>query len=110
MRISYWSSDVCSSDLFPFNPAGGEELLFFGRIHPDKGAAEAIAAARPTGHRLTMAGIVQDQAYHERHVLPFLEGDSVRHIGLVGGAAASATLGQAGALLHLLIFSQSQSE
>src|SRR3546814_19596448 len=24
---------------FPFNPAGGEELLFFGRIHPDKGAA-----------------------------------------------------------------------
>src|SRR3546814_19590111 len=71
---------------FPFNPAGGEELLFFGRIHPDKGAAEAIAAARATGHRLTMAGIVQDQAYHDRHVLPFLDGESVRHIGMVGGA------------------------
>src|SRR3546814_20415870 len=67
---------------FPFNPAGGEELLFFGRIHPDKGAAEAIAAVRATGHRLTMAGIVQDQAYHDRHVLPFLDGERVRHIGM----------------------------
>jgi glycosyltransferase involved in cell wall biosynthesis len=31
---------------FPFDPDGSEDLLFFGRIHPDKGAAEAIAAAR----------------------------------------------------------------
>jgi hypothetical protein len=31
---------------FPFDPHGSEDLLFFGRIHPDKGAAEAIAAAR----------------------------------------------------------------
>src|SRR3546814_20033 len=100
MRISDWSSDVCSSDL------GGEELLFFGRIHPDKGAAEAIAAARATVHRLTMAGIVQDQAYHDRHVLPFLDGESVRHIGMVGGAARAATLGNARALLHLINFDE----
>jgi len=47
---------------FPFDPHGSEDLLFFGRIHPDKGAAEAIAAAGRTGRRLIMAGIVQDQA------------------------------------------------
>src|SRR3546814_13064726 len=44
---------------FPFNTAGGEELLFFGHIHPDKGAAEDIAAARATGHRLTQDGLVE---------------------------------------------------
>ena len=32
-------------DEFPFDPVGSEDLLFFGRIHPDKGAAEAIDAA-----------------------------------------------------------------
>ena len=40
---------------FPFDPHGSEDLLFFGRIHPDKGAAEAIAAAGRTGRRLIMA-------------------------------------------------------
>src|SRR3546814_19012315 len=53
---------------FPFNPAGGEELLFFGRIHPAKGAAEAIAAAREPGHRLTMAGLVQDPRKETRRM------------------------------------------
>ena len=47
-------------DDFPFNPAGGESLLFFGRIHSDKGAAEAIKAARCADRRLVMAGIIQD--------------------------------------------------
>ena len=30
---------------FPLDPVGGEDLLYFGRIHPDKGAGEAIRAA-----------------------------------------------------------------
>jgi glycosyltransferase involved in cell wall biosynthesis len=55
---------------FPFDPRGSEDLLFFGRIHPDKGAAEAIAAARRAGRRLIMAGIVQDQNYHDRRSHP----------------------------------------
>ena len=54
----------------PFDPRGSEDLLFFGRIHPDKGAAEAIAVARRVGRRLIMAGIVQDQDYHRVHVEP----------------------------------------
>ena len=31
-------------DDFAFDPVGSDDLLFFGRLHPDKGAAEAIAA------------------------------------------------------------------
>ena len=50
-------------DEFPFDPVGSEDLLFFGRIHPDKGAAEAIEVARRAGRRLVMAGIVQDRRY-----------------------------------------------
>jgi glycosyltransferase involved in cell wall biosynthesis len=93
-------------DDFPFDPVGGDDLLFFGRIHPDKGAAEAVRAARATGRKLVMAGIVQDQGYHEREVAPFLDGDRVRHIGVVGGAKRAQTLGSARALLHLIGFEE----
>ena len=49
-------------------------LAFFGRIHPDKGVAEAIEAAQLAGLPLRMAGIVQDQAYFEQEVVPHLDG------------------------------------
>ena len=93
-------------EAFPFEPNGGEDLLFFGRIHPDKGAAWAIRAAQATGHRLVMAGIVQDCAYHEREVAPHVDGDRIVHLGVVGGAQRAATLGRAKALLHLIGFEE----
>jgi glycosyltransferase involved in cell wall biosynthesis len=91
---------------FPFDPAGGENLLFFGRIHPDKGAAEAIAAARTAGRALDMYGIVQDQAYFEREVAPQVDGQAARFHGPVGGAARTKALGSARALLHLINFAE----
>lgn len=91
---------------FPFDAAGGDDLLFFGRIHPDKGAAEAIIAARAAGRRLVMAGIVQDQGYHEREVAPHIDGERVRYLGAVGGAERSRTLGGAHCLLHLINFDE----
>jgi glycosyltransferase involved in cell wall biosynthesis len=93
-------------DDFPFHPEGGEHLLFYGRIHADKGAGEAIRAARASGRRLVMAGIIQDEAYHAAEVAPFLDGDTVVHIGIVGGARRAATLGAAKALLHLIGFDE----
>ena len=51
-------------------------LLFFGRIHPDKGTAEAIEVARRAGLPLMIAGIVQDDEYFERFVEPPLDGDA----------------------------------
>ena len=91
---------------FPFDPHGSEDLLFFGRIHPDKGAAESIMAARRSGRRLIMAGIVQDQDYHNDQVLSALDNRSVVYLGPVGGAARAKTLGSARALLHLINFDE----
>ena len=95
-----------SLDEFPFDPVGGEGLLFFGRIHPDKGAAEAIAASRRAGLRLVMAGIIQDQGYYEREVAPAIDGVRVVYDGPVGGLDRTRTLGAARALLHLINFDE----
>ena len=90
---------------FRFEPVGGEDLLFFGRIHPDKGVAEAIAAARASGRNLNLYGIIQDQDYYRR-IAPSMDGTQVAYHGAVGGAARIAALGRARALLHLVNFDE----
>ena len=92
-------------DEFPFDAHGSDDLLFFGRMHPDKGAGEAIAVARATGRRLAMYGIVQDRGYYERAVVPHLHG-GIAHPGAVGGAERLRALGGAKALLHLINFDE----
>ena len=93
-------------DDFAFDPVGSDDLLFFGRLHPDKGAAEAIAAARASARRLDLYGIVQDQGYHDRAVAPAVDGTTIRYHGAVGGAARVRALGGARALLHLINFDE----
>ena len=93
-------------DDFPFDPVGSEDLLFFGRIHPDKGAAEAIEAARRADRRLVMAGIIQDQGYYEREVAPAIDGKRVVYDGPVGGTVRTGLLGGSRALLHLINFDE----
>jgi glycosyltransferase involved in cell wall biosynthesis len=93
-------------DDFPFDPAGSEDLVFFGRIHPDKGAHHAIAVARAAGRRLHLYGVIQDHGYHAREVLPHVDGDRVVWHGAVGGADRARALGQAHALLHLIDFAE----
>ncbi|KQM88292.1 glycosyl transferase [Sphingomonas sp. Leaf23] len=93
-------------DDFPFDAAGSDDLLFFGRMHPDKGAAEAIAAAHASGRRLHMAGIVQDDRYWREDVEPHLDGERVVYHGAVGGTARTDLLGGARALLHLIGFDE----
>ena len=90
---------------FPFDAQGSEDLLFFGRMHPDKGAAEAIAVAQATGRRLDLYGIIQDQGYFAREVQPHLSHRIVYH-GPVGGEARLKALGSARALLHLINFDE----
>jgi glycosyltransferase involved in cell wall biosynthesis len=91
---------------FPFDAEGSDALLFFGRIHPDKGAGEAIRAARATGHRLVLCGLVQDQGYHEREVAPFVDGETVVYRGVIGGEDRLSALGHARGLLHLIGFDE----
>jgi glycosyltransferase involved in cell wall biosynthesis len=56
----------------------------FGRIHPDKGAREAVEVARQTGHKLVLAGFVQDADDFARHIEPFIDGHQISYVGAVG--------------------------
>ncbi|MEX2579165.1 MAG: glycosyltransferase family 4 protein [Verrucomicrobiales bacterium] len=87
--------------LYPLIEAGGDDLVFLGRIHPDKGVHLAIEVARASGRRLVIAGIVQDQDYFREKVEPFLDGRQIRYIGPVGIEGKNALFAGASALLHL---------
>lgn len=93
-------------DDFPFQPNQSDDLLFFGRIHPDKGAAEAISVARSSGRHLQMYGIVQDREYYEAEIAPANDGIHVTYHGAVGGTQRIDALGNARALLHLINFEE----
>jgi glycosyltransferase involved in cell wall biosynthesis len=91
---------------FTLRDRAGDDLVFLGRIHPDKGVAEAIELARRSRRRLVIAGIVHDRAYFEREVAPFVDGDRVRYLGSIGPEQRDALLGDAFALVHLVNFAE----
>ncbi|GAA3915425.1 glycosyltransferase family 4 protein [Actinoplanes auranticolor] len=90
----------------PFDPVGGDGLVAFGRIHPDKGTHTAIEIARRAGRRLTLCGIVQDQRYFAEQVEPHIDGDRVVYLGSVGPTQRAAILGGSAALLHPILFAE----
>jgi glycosyltransferase involved in cell wall biosynthesis len=87
--------------LYPFQEGNGDDLIFLGRIHPDKGVHLAIEVARLSGRRLIIAGIIQDRTYFEEQVKPYLDDGKVRYIGPVDVAGKNALFARACALLHL---------
>ena len=91
---------------FPFSGADGNYLLFFGRIHPDKGVFEAIQVAQRVGIKLVIAGIVQDQDYFATKVEPHIDGVTVEYLGSIGPDRRADVLGGALALLHLISFDE----
>lgn len=88
---------------FVTNPS--DYLLFFGRIHPHKGTAEAIEIAMKTGKKLLIAGIIQDESYYIDRIEPFL-GKSVEFLGAAGPEERKELLGNAAALLHPISFDE----
>lgn len=96
-------------DLGAFTPRPAptdDYLLFFGRIHPDKGAADAVEVAKRTGRRLVMAGVIHDEAYWRERVEPHVDGEQIRYVGSVGPEERDRLLGGASALLHLIHFDE----
>src|SRR5580658_170664 len=85
--------------LYPLQKRGND-LIFLGRIHPDKGVHLAIEVAQRTGLPLFIAGIVQDQGYFRERVEPHLS-HTIRYIGPVDVAGKNALFARARALLHL---------
>ncbi|MDT7740741.1 MAG: hypothetical protein QOK09_4110, partial [Mycobacterium sp.] len=94
------------TDRFAIHSSPGEHLLFFGRIHPDKGTAQAIEVARRCGRRLDIAGIIQDEEYFRNEVAPHVDGKQVRYLGAVDASARAEVLGGAHALIHLIGFDE----
>ncbi len=107
-RLRYAATIHHGIDMRAFELGAGEGgyLLFFGRIHPDKGTAEAIDVAERAGLPLIVAGIVQDQEYFDQLVAPRVDGERVRYIGSVGPDLRGELLGGALALLHLVDFDE----
>jgi glycosyltransferase involved in cell wall biosynthesis len=87
--------------LYPFQERAGQDLIFLGRIHPDKGVHLAIEVARRSGRRLIIAGIVQDEAYFHNRIEPHLGDPTVSYVGPVDVAGKNALFARASALLHL---------
>jgi glycosyltransferase involved in cell wall biosynthesis len=90
----------------PFTQRPGEALVAFGRIHPDKGTAEAIEIARRAGLPLVICGPIHDERYHAERVVPHLDGEWVRYLGNVGPAERARILGSAAALVHPIGFAE----
>ena len=84
----------------------GNYLLFFGRIHPDKGTAEAIDVAKRAGLPLLIAGIIQDHEYFEQYVDPRSTESRSGISGRSGPTRVARLLGGARALLHLVNFDE----
>ncbi len=90
---------------FTLNEDRGDYLLYFGRIHPDKGTREAIQVAKSAKMKLLIAGLIQDQTYFDECVKPYLN-ENITYIGNVGPKERDAVLGRAYALLHPIHFNE----
>jgi len=87
--------------LYPQRARRGEDLLFIGRIHPDKGVHLAIEVAKQSGRRLLIGGIVQDESYFRKEVLPHLDDQQICFLGPVDAAQKNEMFTSGLALLHL---------
>jgi glycosyltransferase involved in cell wall biosynthesis len=90
---------------FKFISKPDDYLLYFGRIHPDKGTDEAIAIAKKSKRKLLIAGIVQDESYFKQKIEPQFD-DQIVYVGSAGPEKRNELLGNALALLHPINFNE----
>lgn len=76
----------------------GNYLLFVGRLHPEKGVAEAVEVAFKTGEELLILGPPVTGEYWDKKVKPYL-GDKIRHLGVISGRKLYEYYGNAKATL-----------
>jgi glycosyltransferase involved in cell wall biosynthesis len=102
-RLNYVATVYNGIDvsLYPLVDQRGGDLVFLGRIHPDKGTHLAIETAKHCQRRLIIAGIVQDEGYFRSEVEPHIDGENVCYMGPVDVDGKNQLFAQADALLHL---------
>ncbi|MCU0287166.1 MAG: glycosyltransferase family 4 protein [Acidobacteria bacterium] len=91
---------------FTFQGTPGSYLLFFGRIHNEKGVWESIQIAKTAGMELVISGFIQDQAYFDEKVKPFINNEDIKYVGNSGPIERDKLLGGAFALLHPINFEE----
>jgi glycosyltransferase involved in cell wall biosynthesis len=91
---------------FEFGTGNGNYLLYFGRIHPEKGAYEAIQIALEANKKLVLCGLIQDQNYYQEKVLPYLNDSTILYLGNVAPVERNQLMGEALALLHPISFEE----
>ena len=86
---------------WPFCDHKDRYLLWVGRFDPVKGPHRAIAVARRAELPLVLAGPVQpgQERYFHREIEPHIDGEMVRYVGEIGGAARKQLFARAKALL-----------
>ena len=94
------------SSEFTFNPDPDDYLLFFGRIHAEKGTHESIQIAKRLKKRLIISGLIQDQHYFDEKVAPFINDEDIVYVGNSGPEARNRLLGNAQVLLHPVSFEE----
>ena len=90
---------------FDFVEKPDDYLLYFGRIHHDKGTSEAISIAKKSKRKLLIAGIIQDEGYFKEKIEPELN-ELIQYIGHAGPEKRNSLLGKALALLHPINFNE----
>lgn len=95
-----------NSHEFTFRNEPTDYLLFFGRIHPEKGAYESIQIAKQSGRKLIISGLVQDQEYFNTRIKPFINDEDIVFVGNSGPKERDKLMGEAYALLHPISFKE----
>jgi len=91
---------------FTFKEKPEDYLLYFGRIHPEKGTHVAVSIAKEAGRKLIISGLIQDEAYFESMVKPLINDKDIFYVGNSGPEERDRLLGNAYALLHPINFEE----
>ena len=83
-----------------FREKPGKNLVFYGRIHPDKGLHLAIEVAEKANIPMIVAGIIQDQPYFDECAKHF-DDKLIKFIGPVNPTQRNALLKEASCVIHL---------
>ena len=95
-----------NTDEFTFRADPGNYLLFFGRIHPEKGTYESIQIAKQSGKKLIISGLIQHKEYFDSRIKPYINDDDIVYIGNSGPMERDKLMGEALALLHPISFEE----
>jgi len=101
-----WSEVLGAVDVVPngLDPAlwpagdGGGDLVWSGRIVPEKAPHLAVLAAARLGRRIALAGPMHDRGYYDAEVAPLLSPDAV-YVGHLDSTALARLVGSASCVL-----------